>query len=69
VELRISRDGGKTFFSAGTRSAGKQGEYRKRVRWTRLGSGRDNVFEIVCSDPIPWRIIAADLQVKPGRAA
>ncbi len=69
IELRYSNDGGKTFQSAGTMSAGRMGAYRTRVIWNRLGSARDRVFEVVVSDPIPWRLLAADLALRPGVAA
>jgi hypothetical protein len=37
ITLYMSIDGGKTFEPMGTRSLGRRGEYRKQVRWTRLG--------------------------------
>jgi len=62
--LRWSDDGGKTWSNEHWTTAGKIGEYRKRVRWSRLGAARDRVFELVCTDPVPWRIIDADLAVE-----
>lgn len=64
--LRVSRDGGKTWGNSRTCSAGAQGEYRTRVSWQRLGAGRDLVFELSVSDPIPWRLIDAYVQVTAG---
>ena len=61
VMLRISNDGGKTWGAELLRSAGKMGEYTKRVIWHRLGAGRRRVFEVSVSDPIPWRLTAAYL--------
>lgn len=61
VMMRVSNDGGKTFGNERWRSAGALGEYGKRVRWTRCGSGRKRVFEISGSDPIPFRILGAFL--------
>ena len=61
VMLRVSNDGGKTWGSEVWRSAGKLGEYGKRVRWLRLGSGRRRVFEVAVTDPIPWRPTGAYL--------
>ena len=69
VILYYSNDGGKTFGSAGQRSAGAQGEYQTRVIWNRLGSARDRCFEAVMTDPIPWRLIDAYLTAQPGRRA
>jgi len=59
VMLRWSNDGGNSWSSEQWRSAGKTGEYNKRVIWNRLGSARRRVFEISTSDPIPWRVINA----------
>jgi hypothetical protein len=63
VTLRISTDGGKTWSSERGRSAGQLGHYDTRVRWWRCGSGRAWVAEIVVSDPIPWRILGALIEV------
>jgi Phage stabilisation protein len=59
VMMRISNDGGKTFGIEHMRSAGKIGEYTKRVRWTRCGQGRRRVFEVSVSNPVPWKLIGA----------
>lgn len=61
VALAISNDGGKTFGSPQFRSFGALGEYEKRVRWTRQGSGRKRVYELTGSDPVPARILGAFL--------
>lgn len=63
--MRFSNDGGRTWSPEQMRSAGKTGEYYKRVRWTRCGSGRKRVFEVSMTDPIPWRIIGATLTPDP----
>ncbi len=55
--MRLSRNGGKTWSNELWRSAGELGQYGKRMRWNRLGRGRDFVAEWVFSDPIPWRIV------------
>jgi len=70
VSLRLSNDGGKTWGPETQRSAGKTGEYFKRIRWNRLGQGRKRVFEIVVTDPIPWRVVGAYLEAsRNGRPA
>lgn len=66
VMLRVSDDGGRTWGSERWASAGKIGEYKTRVIWFRLGSARDRVFEVSVSDPIPWRLVGAYLDVLPG---
>lgn len=71
VTLRWSDDGGKTF-SGGLQAiadAGAMGRFRQRVVWRRLGRSRDRVFEVEMSDPIPWRIVDAYLEVVRGRPA
>lgn len=55
MALRISRDGAKTWSSEYTAGMGAQGDYQKRVRWSRLGmSGNTGMmtFEVSSSEPI-----------------
>jgi len=61
VMLRISNDGGKTWITMPQRSAGKMGEYQKRVRWNRCGAARRRVWEISMTDPVAWKITGAYL--------
>lgn len=67
VELLVSDDGGQTWWSAGTRSAGPQGEFQRMPEWLRLGASQNRVFEIVMTDPVPWNIVDAYLDVRAGR--
>ena len=72
VMLRCSNNGGKTWGSELWRSGGAVGAYDARVRWLRLGSGRKRVFEVTVSDPIPWRLMSAWIEIgntQRGRAA
>lgn len=55
--IRASNDGGKTWGNERMASAGMKGDYSKRLIFWRFGQARDRVFEIVVSDPIPWRIL------------
>lgn len=66
VLLRWSRNGGSTWTQWVSMSAGKLGEYYKRVYMTRIGQARDWVFEISVSDPVAWQIMAAILDAEPG---
>lgn len=67
VMLRISRDGGRTYGPERQASAGRQGQYRQRVVWTRIGAARDAVFEVTVSDPIVgWRLVDAYLTLEMG---
>lgn len=61
--LRVSKDGARTWGIERHCEAGRQGEYILRTTWEQLGSGRDIVFEVAVSDPIPWRLAGADLDV------
>ena len=56
VAIQISKDYGNTWQNTVYSSTSATGEYMNRVRWTRLGSGRDLVAKITISEPIPIRI-------------
>jgi PKD repeat protein len=56
VMLRTSNDGGKTWSRELWRSAGKVGEWMKRVIWNRCGSSRRRVWEVSVTDPIAWKV-------------
>ena len=58
VVMRQSDDGGRTFGTERMRSAGKIGEYKRRVRWSRVGAARQRVIEITFSDVTPFRLTA-----------
>ena len=64
VMLRCSRDGGHTWGSIRTESAGEAGKYLKRVSFRRLGRARDMVFEVSVTDPVPWRFVDAYVNPK-----
>lgn len=64
--LRWSNDSGRTWSNEHVRDCGFAGEYSKRVVWMRLGRARDRVFELSMTDPIPWVIVDADLDVAGG---
>lgn len=61
--LRWSDDGGKTWGNTHSVSAGVMGAYQTRAIWRRLGRSRNRVFELVVSDPVPWRLIDAFMAV------
>lgn len=66
VMLRVSRDGGRTWGNEQWTSAGKMGQYGTRVMWHRLGAARRAVFEVVMTDPVPFRITEAYVEVTEG---
>ena len=57
LSVRISRDGGNTWGIEHLLNCGQAGEYKTRAILRRLGQARDFVFDIVATDPVPWRII------------
>lgn len=64
ITLRVSRDGGRTWGNERSVSVGRQGEYWARVRFLQLGMGRNFVFELAGSDPVPYRISEAYLTAR-----
>jgi hypothetical protein len=59
--LDWSNDGGHTWSNQHPASIGKQGEYKARVRWNRLGRARDRVYRLTITDPVKRVIIGAAL--------
>lgn len=64
--LRYSDDGGHTWSDVITVSAGRQGKTKARAMFRRLGRSRDRVFEVSVSDPVPWFLVDAYLDVERG---
>lgn len=64
--MRYSDDAGHTWSNERLASAGRTGEYRKRVYWDRCGVSRHRVFEVSATDPVPWRLINAFLNNRQG---
>ena len=58
IELRLSRDGGKTWGGWKQRSLGAQGEYRQQVQWRALGmASRPGLLaQVRLTDPVPLRV-------------
>jgi hypothetical protein len=66
VMLRYSDDSGHTFSNRRTVTMGKTGEYSARARFNQLGAGRNRVFEVSVSDPVPVVILGAYADVTAG---
>src|SRR5213079_1156677 len=66
ISLRWSDDGANTWSNFHQTSAGGLGKYLTRVIWRRLGRSRHRVYEVSCSDSVPWRIVDAYLKATPG---
>ena len=58
VELRTSRDGGRTWGAWRRASLGAQGEYRRKVQWVGCGGfGQPGMMaEFRVTDPVPFRV-------------
>ena len=71
VQLDLSDDGGNTWVTLPMRSldplpVGQTGDYRRVVRWTRLGTARDRVYRVSMSDPAPFHLMDTALMVEKG---
>lgn len=64
--LRMSDDGGYTFGNEHWKSIGRIGQYKNRVRWTRLGVARNKVFKVTISDPVRVVMIDAIINFSTG---
>jgi len=64
--LRYSNDGGRTWSNEKTASIGQVGEYSNRVRFTRLGAGRNRLWEISMTDPVKFAVFGAVVEGEPG---
>lgn len=59
--LSWSDDGGATWSNEHQASLGAMGEYGARVRWNRLGAGRDRVFRVATSEPVAVTWLGAEV--------
>ena len=64
IVLSYSSDGGKTWGHETMHRIGVQGQYRMRVRRSRLSTARDCRYMWACTDPVPVVLVAAYLSVK-----
>lgn len=53
ITLEVSNDGGHIFGPPLRRSLGATGRTMERIRWFFLGSSRDRVFRLRCTDSVP----------------
>lgn len=64
--LRYSNDGGNTWSNYRTASLGAMGQYGRRLMYSRLGSGRDRVWELSLTDPVRFAVFGAAVDVERG---
>lgn len=63
-ELEFSTDKGKTWSNIKLGRLGKMGKYLNRVKWNRLGNGRQFDIRIRITDPVPIDIGGAFIEAK-----
>jgi len=64
IELAMSYDGGRTYDNWQVRDLGREGDYRHRVEWHRLGSGFNLVIKTRITDAVPREIIKGVMRVE-----
>ena len=64
IFLRYSDDGGNTWCMPKQGNIGKIGTYNTRVKWNRLGSSKNRLFEISGADPVSTTIYQAFLDME-----
>ncbi|HEX7114967.1 MAG TPA: packaged DNA stabilization protein [Steroidobacter sp.] len=64
IMLEVSDNGGIDFRALPNKSLGSTGEFRKRVHWDGLGRSRERVYRFRVTDPVPFVIAAARLDVR-----
>lgn len=67
ASLEISRDGGHTWTGVGTAGMGRQGEYRKRLVWRKLGRALRYTFRLTVSDSVRTYITGASAKISVGK--
>ncbi len=68
IQLSYSDDGGRNFSARKPyRSMGKIGAYQQRLRWHRMGSAYNRIYQVIVSDPVKRSIIAVHLNARQGR--
>lgn len=59
LTLTYSNDGGYNWSNLRERSIGAQGEYPRRVRFSRLGAMRNRIWKITTASPVPTNLAGA----------
>lgn len=66
VLVRFSDTNGKTWSNTRELSPGSVGQFRRIMRLFALGSAYNRTYEIVVSDPVPWAIVQAWVDIEGG---
>lgn len=65
--LEVSKDHGYTWTQPIWRSAGAVGAYSNRMLWSLIGTSRKFTFRFTATDPVPWVIYGARVDVKVSK--
>lgn len=64
--LKVSTDGGRTFYDVGWRSIGMTGQFRTEIRWENVGYGRTFIASVSFTEPCDVSIFGARLETETG---
>jgi hypothetical protein len=64
--LQVSNDGGKTWSNERSTSMGKIGNFRRLMKWRRLGQSNNRCYRVICSEPVQVGLVACDMDSSYG---
>lgn len=64
--IQFSDDGGRTWSNERWATMGQLGEYRRRVRWYRMGQFRERYLRLTLADPVKVALIGATAELDRG---
>jgi len=67
IMLRWSNNKARNWSNEHWLPMGKKGEYRKRIKWNRLGVARNRIYEIRVTAPVKVAIKGGTIETKPLR--
>lgn len=67
IKMRYSDDAGQTWTDWLSEPLGRIGEYQQRVKWAKLGAGRNRLFEFECSENLNLTIIGGYAEISARR--
>ena len=64
--IQFSDDGGRTWSNERWATLGRIGQYRRRVRWYRMGQFRERYLRLTLADPVKVALIGATAELDRG---